>query len=298
VANSVATRSRVFAQLLPRFDVDSCGKPLTGFECGLFIKAFSSCSALFTQGESMANRLNLVLSVAIGGLAIHGVIAACGNVNSKSPDTSNVLDAQASDSATPDGTAPIDTGAPAGTIVAFGGKVSPAGWVLCDGSTVSRTTYATLFAAIGTNFGGGDGVSTFNLPDLRGRFMRGMDAGAGRDPDAASRTVSNSGGSSGDNVGSLQDHATAIPVNPFLTDNTGSHTHANGVYDRVLTHSGLSTAPGSDSSDSSGSEPDIIHSVSMLFAGAHAHRIGGGFGAGGDKETRPRNVAVNFLIKI
>jgi microcystin-dependent protein len=63
---------------------------------------------------------------------------------------------------------------PVGTIVAFGGATAPAGWKLCDGATVSRTgTYADLFAAIGTNFGIGNGSTTFVLPDLRGIFPKG-----------------------------------------------------------------------------------------------------------------------------
>lgn len=63
--------------------------------------------------------------------------------------------------------------ASAGTIVAYGGAAAPTGWLLCDGSAVSRTTYAALFTAIGTTFGVGDGSTTFNLPDLRDRFPLG-----------------------------------------------------------------------------------------------------------------------------
>src|SRR5947207_2420408 len=81
--------------------------------------------------------------------------------------------------------------------------------------------------------------------------------------------------------GSLQGDATAVPANPFSTESSGNHTHTNGAFDRLLTHTGLSTAPGSDSTDSSGSEPDIIHSTPMITAGAHTHRIGGGLGFGG-----------------
>lgn len=160
-------------------------------------------------------------------------------------------------------------------------------------------TYAPLFTAIGINFGGGDGVSTFNLPDLRGRFMRGVDSGIGRDPDAAKRTASHSGGPGGDAVGSLQEYATAAPANPFVTESSGNHTHTNGSFDRLLTHSGLSTSTtNGDSDDSTGSEPDLLRSQPMATAGAHTHRLGGSFGSGGDKETRPRNVAVQFLIKL
>ncbi len=79
---------------------------------------------------------------------------------------------------------------PPGAIVAYGGAESgdggveeaPSGWLLCNGALASRTTYANLFTAIGVNFGGGDGASTFTLPDFRGRFLRGNDNGAGVDP--------------------------------------------------------------------------------------------------------------------
>jgi microcystin-dependent protein len=62
---------------------------------------------------------------------------------------------------------------PAGFLGEFGGLTAPDGWLLCDGSPVSRTTYADLFAAIGTTWGAGDGSTTFNVPDLRGAFLRG-----------------------------------------------------------------------------------------------------------------------------
>lgn len=63
---------------------------------------------------------------------------------------------------------------PAGIIMPFAGTVAPQGYLLCDGSAVSRTTYATLFAVIGTTFGTGDGSTTFNVPDLSGRVPLGV----------------------------------------------------------------------------------------------------------------------------
>lgn len=70
---------------------------------------------------------------------------------------------------------------PAGAIMQFGGSSAPTGWLLCDGSTVSRTgANAALFAAIGTAYGAGDGSATFKLPDMRGRVPVGADGGAGR----------------------------------------------------------------------------------------------------------------------
>jgi len=65
------------------------------------------------------------------------------------------------------------TPTPPGCMLEFGGTTAPSGYLLCDGSAVSRTTYAALFAAIGTLWGVGDGSTTFNLPDRRGTFGRG-----------------------------------------------------------------------------------------------------------------------------
>lgn len=62
---------------------------------------------------------------------------------------------------------------PAGTIVPFAGNVVPEGFLICNGAAVSRTTYASLFAAIGTLYGAGDGSTTFNLPDARDRVLQG-----------------------------------------------------------------------------------------------------------------------------
>lgn len=89
---------------------------------------------------------------------------------------------------------------PAGAVQYFAGQTAPSGWLAANGAAVSRTTYASLFAAIGTTFGAGDGATTFNLPDLRGEFLRGFDAARGVD--------------SGRVLGSAQ------------TDELKSHTHA------------------------------------------------------------------------
>lgn len=65
---------------------------------------------------------------------------------------------------------------PAGMTASFAMNAAPAGWLAASGQAVSRTTYAALFAAIGTTYGVGDGITTFNLPPLNGRFVRGFDA--------------------------------------------------------------------------------------------------------------------------
>ena len=99
-----------------------------------------------------------------------------------------------------------DSVIPSGTISAFGGPLqnTPPGWLHCDGAAVSRTLYARLFARIGSSWGSGDGSSTFNLPDLQGVFLRGVDGGRNLDPDKNARSVAKLGGNSGNAVGSLQ----------------------------------------------------------------------------------------------
>ena len=71
----------------------------------------------------------------------------------------------------------VDSSVPSGAVMHFAMKSAPTGWLKADGSAVSRTQYPALFAAIGTTFGVGDGRTTFNLPDLRGEFVRGWDGG-------------------------------------------------------------------------------------------------------------------------
>jgi microcystin-dependent protein len=189
----------------------------------------------------------------------------------------------------------LDTVSPAGTIVAFAGPSGrvPTGWFLCDGRAISRTTYSKLFAAIGVFHGIGDGTTTFNIPDYRGRFLRGVDYTAGRDPDKNARTVIGAGtGVVANEVGSVQTNATRLPNNNFTTDTQGSHNHNNGSFSRLLQVSG-GTNTTTTGTDVSASEPDIINSAAMVNAGAHAHTVV----AGGDNETRPTNAYVNYIIK-
>jgi len=105
---------------------------------------------------------------------------------------------------------------PAGAIQDFAMSAIPTGWLLADGSAVSRTTYANLFAAIGTTYGSGNGATTFNLPDFRGVFRRGADMGRGIDPGRA--------------VGSYQEQ------------NNAPHTHNATVGGTAHTH-GVTSAP-------------------------------------------------------
>ncbi|MEH0981756.1 phage tail protein [Micromonospora sp. CPCC 205556] len=178
-----------------------------------------------------------------------------------------------------------------GTVLAYGAGnpldqygLEEQGWMYCDGRLIGRADYPDLFAVIGTLHGGGDGTTTFNLPDYRGYLLRGVDDGAGRDPDAAKRSEPAPGGAAGDRCGSTQKHATGRPRQAFTLDSDGGHSHeVYGVpQDKSSTPvAGSRRAIWNDGGGNTGS------------AGSHQHFIT----SGGDAETRPDNAYVNFIIR-
>jgi microcystin-dependent protein len=117
---------------------------------------------------------------------------------------------------------------PVGTVTSFAGSTAPSGWLLCSGQTVSRTTYAGLFAVLNTTYGSGDGSTTFNIPDLRGRTIAGLDNMGGT---AAGRLSAATIGGGGDNLGEVggsQTHALVTAEMPSHTHTQNAHTHDLG----------------------------------------------------------------------
>jgi microcystin-dependent protein len=158
---------------------------------------------------------------------------------------------------------------PPGTIQAFGGSLArlPAGWLPCDGSVQTSNSYPRLFAAIGTAWGGGyaNGVKLgdFNLPDLRGQFLRGVSSASTTDPDVSARIARQPDGNAGNEVGSYQ------------ADAFRSHRHTETRY----IDEGLTANRATPSGDDVGS----LETVNT--------------GATGGSETRPINAYVNYIIK-
>lgn len=113
---------------------------------------------------------------------------------------------------------------PIGVILPYGGTSAPSGYLFCYGQAVSRTTYATLFTAIGTTYGSGDGSTTFNLPDLRGRVIAGQDDMGGS---SANRLTNADDGLDGDTLGATGGGETQTLVTANLPPYTPAGTNAS-----------------------------------------------------------------------
>lgn len=152
---------------------------------------------------------------------------------------------------------------PAGTIVAYGGPEVPKGWLICNGDPVGKNDYPALWNAIGISWGVGNGVTTFNVPDLRGVFLRGVNGGRNddyADPDRDNRKAVLSSGNT---------------VGTFQADAFKSHTHPAGPY--VYTHPEGTIPKGGHYGFNSGDAPNT--------------------GSTGGNETRPKNAYVHWIIK-
>jgi hypothetical protein len=170
---------------------------------------------------------------------------------------------------------------PSGCVLPYGGTAAPTGYLLCDGTQVSRVTYAALFAVVGVAHGIGNGTSTFHLPDYRGRFLRGRDGAIARDADRASRTAMNTGGNTGDNVGSIQVEATKRPATAFSGSTANASIGRNFSASTGDAFGSGSYAPKQDGDSSN--RGNHLHTFTVT--------------AGGDNETRPINAYVNYIIK-
>lgn len=190
----------------------------------------------------------------------------------------------------------------AGVILPFAGAGAPTGWLLCYGQAVSRTTYAALFSALGTAWGAGDGSTTFNLPDLRGRVLAGKDDMGGT---SANRLTNQTGGLDGDTLGAtggsethtLTEGQLASHTHSFsaTTSSGGAHVHEINFTGHTShnTDGGGNIASGSNSAES-------ITAFDTQSSGAHTHTVSGTSGSAGSgsahNNVQPTAV-VNFIIK-
>lgn len=185
---------------------------------------------------------------------------------------------------------PYPAAFPVGSVVAFTGDQVPDGWLLCDGRALRRRDWPALYVVLGTSHGAGVsevGVreGDFNLPDYRGRFLRGVDSSTdgrslGADPDAMTRSPARAGtGNAGNHVGSYQSDATALPRDPtraFQVRMARLETMDRAQAARVDTVVIAATWP---------TRLDSVRPPTVAFV------------IGGDAETRPKNVAVRWIVR-
>jgi len=165
---------------------------------------------------------------------------------------------------------------PVGAVEAFAGSSAPNGWLLCDGTAVSRTTYSSLFSVVSTTFGVGDGSTTFNVPDLRGRVPMGAGTGTGLNasgtgaPTGTAQTARTRGAWGGEETHLL------------TTAEMPAHTHSpNGQADFLTWDGGnLGVASGGGLAQATGSPSTT-----------------GSTGGGGRHAVIPPFVVVNYIIK-
>jgi len=189
-------------------------------------------------------------------------------------------------------------GVPPGTILPYGGSSAPFGYLMCDGTLYSRETYPNLAAVLSTPLGAatptgavfGGSATMFNVPDFRGRFLRGADGGTGRDQDVAARTAMATGGNDKANIGSIQ------------ADAFRNHNHTGLTQDEPPIPSDGSLTPVtirrpwiaySNSNTQKYTEGGMISYNMNAARGNHQHAIP----ADGGSETRPVNASVNYIIK-
>lgn len=154
---------------------------------------------------------------------------------------------------------------PPGAIMQFAMNSAPSGWLICDGTAYSRTTYAALYANISTVWGAGDGVTTFNVPDFRGAFLRGLDSGKGYDP--------------------------ARVFASYQADAYASHSHS-------ITDPGHVHAAGNNSLNyANGVAAGATNAQGTTWNTASASTGITGTNASGGTETRPKNYAILYCIR-
>ncbi len=173
-----------------------------------------------------------------------------------------------------------------GVVMAWPMTTVPSGWLECDGSAVSRTTYASLFAVIGTSYGTGDGSTTFNLPNYQDYFLRGFDASG---TEASSRT-DRGDGTTGASVGTKQASA-------FLR-----HNHTASVTDPGHTHSRTGAIYGSNTTrgiTDGGSFTGLEYAAAITYASATTGitvSVANTAANDSTSETRPKNITVKWII--
>jgi microcystin-dependent protein len=195
----------------------------------------------------------------------------------------------------------IGVSTPSGALMPFAGNSSPAGWLLCYGQAISRADYPALFSVLGTTYGSGDGSTTFNLPDLRGRVVAGVDNMGGTAASRLTNTVLSASNTLGATGGS-QTHILTEPEMPSHTHTQVAHKHGLNVarkmsdrYIDVGTYWGGGTSPDNGQYGSS----DFANGVTVTgeYLTSVAPTINPSGSSNAHTNTQP-TIVMNYIIKV
>ena len=193
--------------------------------------AATAGSLLVTTDATIAAAVITALTVTTINISSGTIAGAVTGVTQSAGDNSTKLATTAYADALIGG-----TGIPVACVLPYAAPTAPTGWLLCSGQAVSRTTYSTLFAAIGTAFGSGDGTTTFNVPDLRGRFPLGKDdmggSAANRVTSASADTIGLGSGSESHTLTTdeIPAHTHSCPTDTYYDDTGGSSYNTGSNY--------------------------------------------------------------------
>lgn len=159
---------------------DSTGLPLAGGKLYAYIAGTTTPQALYTDSGLSVPFANPIVLDSQGSIGAAVYMLASPGYKLNLTNSAGVdQDGWPVDNIVAPNTSSTTVTLAPGLIVDYGGTSAPSGWLLCDGSAVSRSTYSALFSAIGTNYGAGNGSTTFNVPDFRGRSGVGTGTGSG-----------------------------------------------------------------------------------------------------------------------
>ena len=166
---------------------------------------------------------------------------------------------------------------PVGSVIAFAGPKAniPYGWMLCNGKQIDKNQYyyESLRNSIGYTYGGSVQDGYLLLPDFNGLFLRGIDLKEINDEDGTRI------------IGNIQEDSTKLPNNSFYTNKDGNHQHVYSAHDMSANRGGK---------DGYWYSSQTPRSPQTTGDSTHVHKIN----KGGDKETRPKNVAIYWIIKV
>lgn len=224
-----------------------------------------------SSGQITGTTINASTELQIGGVAITATAAELNYTDGVTSNIQSQIDN-------------IGGTLPSGSLVPYAGSSAPSGFLLCYGQEVSRSTYADLFSAIGTTYGVGDGSTTFNIPDLRGRTVAGKDDMGGS---SADRLTNQSGGVDGDTLGGTGGEETQT----LSTSQIPSHNHGlryGCCGDQSFPNGTIFMNSTQGGDNYTGTEPD--------FSGTNTSLMSSTGGGGAHNNVQP-TIILTYLIK-